>query len=161
MPLKAVCLTYRGMDKTPQRYLAALLLCAGSAQGAGGHHAVDDAIVLDPGQCELETWWEREDKSTRTLLHAGPACRVGAVELGLILNRTRQDGDGTTTDAGVQVKWVHNIGDAWHAGVVLGLTGQNRSPHYAGSLFYDGDGRWVKSLIEQQGEIVEYALATS
>ena len=34
------------------------------------------------------------------------------------------------------------------------------TPHYAGSLFYDGDGRWVKGLIEQQGEILEYALAT-
>jgi hypothetical protein len=34
------------------------------------------------------------------------------------------------------------------------------TPHYAGSLFYDADGRWVKGLIEQQGEILEYALAT-
>jgi hypothetical protein len=34
------------------------------------------------------------------------------------------------------------------------------TPHNAGSLFYDGDGRWVKGLIEQQGEILEYALAT-
>lgn len=33
------------------------------------------------------------------------------------------------------------------------------TPHYAGSLFYDADGRWVKGLIEQQGEILEYALA--
>ncbi len=33
------------------------------------------------------------------------------------------------------------------------------TPHYAGSLFYDSDGRWVKGLIEQQGEILEYALA--
>jgi len=34
------------------------------------------------------------------------------------------------------------------------------TPHYAGSLFYDADGRWVKGLIEQQGEILEYALTT-
>jgi hypothetical protein len=34
------------------------------------------------------------------------------------------------------------------------------TPHYAGSLFYDGDGRWVKGLIEQQGEILEYALTS-
>lgn len=34
------------------------------------------------------------------------------------------------------------------------------TPHYAGSLFYAADGRWVKGLIEQQGEILEYALAT-
>lgn len=34
------------------------------------------------------------------------------------------------------------------------------TPHYAGSLFYDAGGRWVKGLIEQQGEILEYALTT-
>jgi hypothetical protein len=34
------------------------------------------------------------------------------------------------------------------------------TPHYAGNLFYDSDGRWVKGLIEQQGEVLEYALAT-
>ena len=33
------------------------------------------------------------------------------------------------------------------------------TPHYAGSLFYDADGRWVKGLIEKRGEILEYALA--
>jgi Domain of unknown function (DUF6134) len=34
------------------------------------------------------------------------------------------------------------------------------TPHYAGSVFYDGDQRWVKALIELKGETIEYALAT-
>lgn len=34
------------------------------------------------------------------------------------------------------------------------------TPHYAGSVFYDGAGRWVKALIEMKGETIEYALAT-
>ena len=34
------------------------------------------------------------------------------------------------------------------------------TPYYAGSVFHDGDGRWVKGLIELKGEVVEYALAT-
>jgi Family of unknown function (DUF6134) len=34
------------------------------------------------------------------------------------------------------------------------------TPHYAGSVFYDGGGRWVKALIEVKGETIEYALAT-
>ncbi len=29
---------------------------------------------------------------------------------------------------------------------------------YAGSLYFDDAGRWVKSLIERQGEVLEYAL---
>jgi hypothetical protein len=33
------------------------------------------------------------------------------------------------------------------------------TPHYAGTLFHDRDGRWVKALIEAKGEIIEYALA--
>jgi hypothetical protein len=32
--------------------------------------------------------------------------------------------------------------------------------HYAGSVFYDGDQRWVKALIEMKGQTIEYALAT-
>ena len=33
------------------------------------------------------------------------------------------------------------------------------TPHYAGTLFHDSSGSWVKALIEAKGEIVEYALA--
>lgn len=34
------------------------------------------------------------------------------------------------------------------------------TPSFAGSVFFDGGGRWVKTLIERQGEILEYALAS-
>jgi hypothetical protein len=34
------------------------------------------------------------------------------------------------------------------------------TPHYAGSVFYDRDQRWVKGLIELKGQTIEYALAT-
>jgi hypothetical protein len=34
------------------------------------------------------------------------------------------------------------------------------TPHYAGSVFYDRDQRWVKALIELKGHTIEYALAT-
>lgn len=33
------------------------------------------------------------------------------------------------------------------------------TPHYAGSVYYDRDQRWVKALIEMKGETIEYALA--
>jgi hypothetical protein len=33
------------------------------------------------------------------------------------------------------------------------------TPYYAGSVFHDRDGRWVKSVLELRGEHVEYALA--
>jgi hypothetical protein len=34
------------------------------------------------------------------------------------------------------------------------------TPHYAGSVFYDGNQSWVKALIEVKGQTIEYALAT-
>lgn len=34
------------------------------------------------------------------------------------------------------------------------------TPNYAGSVFFDGNGRWVKGLMERNGEILEYALAS-
>lgn len=33
------------------------------------------------------------------------------------------------------------------------------TPHIAGSVFHDGDGRWVKAVVELRGQSVEYALA--
>jgi hypothetical protein len=33
------------------------------------------------------------------------------------------------------------------------------TPYWAGSVFHDSDGRWVKALIELRGESIEYALA--
>ncbi len=34
------------------------------------------------------------------------------------------------------------------------------TPNYAGTLFFDDGGRWVKGLMERQGEVLEYALAS-
>jgi hypothetical protein len=45
-------------------------------------------------------------------------------------------------------------------GLVHASRYQMITPHYAGSVFYDGGGRWVKALIEVKGETIEYALAT-
>jgi hypothetical protein len=34
------------------------------------------------------------------------------------------------------------------------------TPYYAGSVFHDRDGRWVKGMLELKGQSVEYALAS-
>ena len=34
------------------------------------------------------------------------------------------------------------------------------TPHYAGHLFYDAGGRWIKALLELKGESIEYELAS-
>lgn len=43
-------------------------------------------------------------------------------------------------------------------GPVLARRYQIITPNNAGSLFFDADGRWVKGLMEQRGEHLEYVL---
>jgi hypothetical protein len=96
---------------------AALVLTALQAQAAGGHHAVDDASLLEPGECQLETWADRTAGGTRSTMHLGPACRLGAVELGLNLDRTR--GAGAASTAGLQLKWATPVSDTLSLGAVV------------------------------------------
>lgn len=103
------------------------------AHAAGGHHAVDDAALLEPGQCQVEAWFDRENGNARSLLHVGPACRVGAVEFGLNLDRARSAGAAAPTGYGAQLKWARSLHERWSAGLVLALAGQDKSPGYAGS----------------------------
>ena len=56
---------------------AAALVTAAPAFAAGGHFAVDDASLLEPGQCGAESWVSRDTGGDRSL-RAGAACRVGA-----------------------------------------------------------------------------------
>lgn len=116
----------------------ALLFClsvtALQTQAAGGHHAVDDAAILDPGQCQIETWFDRESGGSRALVHTGPACRVGPVELGLNVDRSRTDADGSLVSGGPQVKWAYALSDSWSAGAVLSATWKSRAPRYVGSM---------------------------
>ena len=117
------------------RAAAALLgLALHEAHAAGGHHAVDDAALMEPGQCQVETWADRERGGARTLVHVGPACRVGPVELGLNLDRVRQAGEGTLSVAGPQLKWATPITESLSAGVALAAAWQDGSgPRFAGS----------------------------
>ena len=73
--------------------LGALLLLASAASlAAGGHFDVDDAAVLDPGQCQVEVWAARVPADARSAVHFGSACRVGPVELGLNIDPVWQPG---------------------------------------------------------------------
>lgn len=102
------------------------------AWAAGGSHSVDDAVLLEPGQCQIETWFERATGGARSLAHVGPACRVGEVELGLNVDREHRAGTSSSTTFGPQVKWALALNDDWSAGIVWSATGRNRSPRYLG-----------------------------
>lgn len=106
------------------------------ALAAGGHHAVDDANMLDEGQCNLEVWAERETGGARTLLHGGPGCRVGPVELDLNIDREKFTGMDGATSFSPQVKWATSLNEQLAVGLVVGSRFNNQSPRYAGSTLY-------------------------
>ena len=107
-----------------------LSLCA---QAAGGHHAVDDAAVLDVGKCKLELWAERETGGARSLHHVGTGCRVGPVELSLNLDKEKQATVDVATSVGPQIKWVYALNEAVSVGAVASARFNSQSPRYASS----------------------------
>lgn len=114
--------------------LRALLTTAGfPAMAAGGHYAVDDAAILESGQCQLEVWFEAEVESARRLLHVGPACRVGPVELGLNVDRARAGDASKNSVLGPQVKWASALNEQLSIGLAAAANWQNHTPRYLGS----------------------------
>jgi hypothetical protein len=116
--------------------LAAWACCgvAASGQAVGSHFAVDDAAMLEAGQCQLATWLEREG-STRTLFHIGPACRIGPVELGLNADRSQWTGQEPATIVGPQIKWAAAVDDRVSIGVVALAGWQGKAPRHAAALY--------------------------
>lgn len=90
---------------------------AGCAMAAGGHHAMDDAAILEEGRCKVEGWFERSGAPAR-LLHVGVGCRVGPVEVvaSSEYERQRGSGPGSQTGHALQAKWATEIAGGFSAG---------------------------------------------
>lgn len=101
-----------------------------SSHAAGGHHAVDDAAILDPGQCQVELW--AEQASRRELQHVGPACRVASLELGLSVERSSLEGASSTGSGGAQVKWAADVQPGLALGVVWSAGWQGEAARFTG-----------------------------
>jgi hypothetical protein len=120
--------------------IAAAWLTCGTALAAGGHHGVDDASILDPGQCELESWFSHSRNGER-LLHGGGNCRVGPVELGLASEYAREDGS-SGTGWQLEAKWARKLVDDFSVGVVVQPSWQAHArPRYQ-SLAVVGLATW-------------------
>ncbi len=74
------------------------------ALAAGGHHAIDDAALLDPGHCKLESWAGRSGPGALGLLHGAAGCRLGPIEWSLGADQAREDGTRQRI-VGAQLKW--------------------------------------------------------
>ena len=57
--------------------VAAMLSTTG-VYANNGHFMVDHAVITDPGQCQLETWFSRDDTAGVNSLAVVPACGTAA-----------------------------------------------------------------------------------
>jgi hypothetical protein len=97
-----------------------------AALATGGHHAVDDATILDPGRCHVETWIEMR-RGSDYFANLGPTCNVGGLEWSLALERERTEG-ASAWGLAPQVKAAWPIGDSdWSVGAVLAFLRSNES----------------------------------
>jgi len=110
-------------------------ISATASHAIGGHFAVDDATILDVGQCQVEIWGERADDAG-ALFHVGPACRVGPIELSLNAERIEPRGGGPLTLIGPQIKWATPVDDRVSVGVVASATWRGSAPHVVVATLY-------------------------
>src|SRR6266436_7804420 len=76
-------------------------LASGDAQAANGAYAVDAADISEVGSCKVESWLSTASNTDFSAV-ANPSCVVDPfkpVELSLLTNRFRSDGDWSTTIA--------------------------------------------------------------
>ena len=108
------------------------LFAACSAWAAGGHHAVDDAAIMEPGNCKIESWLT-DAQDGEHLLHAGTGCRVGPLEINGSAERSGRDGSSDAAYV-LQGKWATKVLPQLSAGVSFwGNWQAHAAPHYQGS----------------------------
>ena len=76
-------------------------LAADAAQAANGAYAVDAADISEVGSCKVESWLSGATNTDFSAV-ANPSCVVDPfkpVELSMLVNRARSDGDWSTTIA--------------------------------------------------------------
>jgi hypothetical protein len=111
------------------------MLAASGARAANGAYAVDAADISEVGSCKVESWFSMATNTDFSAV-ANPSCVVDPfkpVELSLLTNRSRSDGDWSTTIAPkAKTNFVPTgIGrfgiSAYAAGQFNALTGDNQT----------------------------------
>src|SRR3981189_303728 len=111
------------------------LLASGQARAANGAYAVDAAERSEVGSCKVESWISTATNTDFSAV-ANPSCVADIfkpVELSLLTNRWRSDGDWSTTIA-PKAKWnivptgIGKFGFSFYAGGQFdAMTGENLS----------------------------------
>ena len=112
---------------------AILLMAMAGPALAGDHFTVDDAALLDPGQCQFNGWVEHESRADRRLAHLEPSCRLGPVEAAIGWESSRVDAADAPMATSASVKWAVGITDAVSIGALVAGNWQAATPRYAGT----------------------------
>ena len=106
---------------------------AGAARAANGAYAVDAADISEVGSCKIESWLSAATNTDFSAV-ANPSCVVDPfkpVELSMLTNRARSDGEWSTTFApkakmNIVPTGVGKLGFSFYAGGSFdALTGEN------------------------------------
>jgi hypothetical protein len=127
----------RGAGRIGAAGAAAILawLSAGEARAANGAYAVDAADISEVGSCKVESWMSAATNTDFSAV-ANPSCVVNAfrpVELSMLTNHARSDGDWSTTIApkakmNIVPTGIGKLGFSFYAGGSFdALTGENLS----------------------------------
>src|SRR5213075_2373390 len=111
------------------------LLAAGDARAANGAYAVDAADISEAGSCKVESWLSAASNTDFSAV-ANPSCVVSPfkpVELSMLTNRARSDGEWSTTiqpkaKTNIMPTGIGRLGFSIYAGGSFdALTGEHRS----------------------------------
>lgn len=90
--------------------MAIALLGPACAVAADDHRPVEEATLLQRGECEQESWVRRFRGGSEAQLAIGLACRVGPVQLGATRERAREE-DGHATSGQLEAKWGREVAE--------------------------------------------------
>lgn len=85
----------------------------------GGQFEVDDATLLAPQRCQVESWALRGE--ALRLAHVGSGCRLGPVEVALAAERLADDAQRDAI-VGAQVKWATALAPQFDIGLLASGT---------------------------------------
>ncbi len=117
-------------------------LPAGEARAANGAYAVDAADISEVGSCKIESWLSTASNTDFSAV-ANPSCVVNPfkpVELSMLTNRARSDGEWSTTiqpkaKMNIAPTGVGKLGFSFYAG---GQAGQSDTPSVVQPRFQTG-----------------------
>ena len=114
-------------------FLASLSLVSLSVQAAGGHHAVDDAALLDVGKCKVEGSAERQTGGGPLALPPWQRLPGWRGRTGHCLDNEKQGARGVATSFDPQIKWAYPLNEVLSIGVAASAKFNSQSPRYASS----------------------------